>query len=69
MFSQQMEGSIMIYYLQLKAFDLKIKITRIDLKRLSSSAVVEKVSNTGTVRVRDRVLIYEKIMTPLYIIP
>ena len=34
----------MICYIQLKAFGLKIKITatRIDLKRLSSSAVVGK---------------------------
>ncbi len=59
----------MIYYLQLKTFGLKIKITRIDLKRLRSSVVAGKGCNTSAIRVRDRVLIYEKIMAPLYIIP
>ncbi len=32
----------MIYYLQLKTFGLKIKITRIDLKRLRLSVVAGK---------------------------
>ena len=59
----------MIYFLQLKAFGLKIKIKRIDLKRLSQSVAVGKGCSTGAIRVRDRVLIYEKIMAPLYIIP